>query len=220
MNDKLLCNRTRPAGSNRVRNAWLLLRQGAVREGNPMTSVRSEADVSRLVAENEKLVDYMVNRYLKRYFVGSMERKDLRSWGMIGLVHAARAWDPSRSGSFSTLACKAIERMIIRGVSREWKPDQARATYSLDALISDGNEGDGEDRFLDKLPGEEQVEERLLQSETELTVQQALEELSPEQQTLIRRHYFEQEPVQDIARDLGLTRQAVYMREKLILKQL
>ena len=35
-------------------------------------SLRSEAEVSRLVAENEKLVDYMVNRYLKRYFVGSI----------------------------------------------------------------------------------------------------------------------------------------------------
>ena len=49
-------------------------------------SLRSEAEVARLVAENEKLVDYMVNRYLKRYFVGSMEREDLRSWAMIGLV--------------------------------------------------------------------------------------------------------------------------------------
>src|SRR6476646_10244420 len=102
-------------------------------------AIRSEAEVSRLVAENEKLVDYMVNRYLKRYFVGSMEREDLRSWAMIGLVHAARAWDPARSSAFTTLACKEIERMIIRGVSREWKPDQERATYSLDALISDGS---------------------------------------------------------------------------------
>jgi len=183
-------------------------------------SLRSEAEVARLVAENEKLVDYMVNRYLKRYFVGSMEREDLRSWAMIGLVHAARAWDPSRSSSFATLACKAIERMIIRGVSREWKPDQERATYSLDALISDGGAEDGEDRFLDQLPGGEQVEEQLLQSETELTVREALAELSPEQQALIRRHYFEQEPVQHIARDLGLTRQGVYMREKHIFRQL
>jgi RNA polymerase sigma factor (sigma-70 family) len=183
-------------------------------------SLRSEAEVSRLVAENEKLVDYMVNRYLKRFFVGSMEREDLRSWAMIGLVPAARAWDPSRSGSFATLACKAIERMIIRGVSREWKPDQARVTYSLDTLISDGGGEDGDDRFLDQLAGDEQVEERLLQSEVEVTVRRALEELTPEQQALIRRHYFDQEPVQEIARDLGLTRQGVYMREKLILKEL
>src|SRR5436853_6856295 len=97
--------------------------------------IRSEVEVERLVHENQKLVDYMVNRYLKRYFVGSMEREDLVSWGMIGLVQAARAWDPARSASFSTIACKAIERMIIRGVSREWRPDEARATVSLDEAM-------------------------------------------------------------------------------------
>src|SRR5207253_9149336 len=73
-------------------------------------------------------LDYMVNRYLKRYFVGDMEREDLVSWGMIGLLQAARAWDPERSRSFSTLACKAIERMIVRGVSREWKPEDRKST--------------------------------------------------------------------------------------------
>ena len=31
--------------------------------------IRSEAEVEQLVRDNQKLVDYMVNRYLKRYFV-------------------------------------------------------------------------------------------------------------------------------------------------------
>ena len=56
-----------------------------------MTAVqRSEADVARLVESNHKLVEYMVNRYLKRYYVGTMERDDLVSWGMMGLINAAR----------------------------------------------------------------------------------------------------------------------------------
>src|SRR5687767_9769852 len=96
-----------------------------------MTMVRSEADVARLVRENEKLVQLVVNRYLKRYFVGGMEREDLVSWGLIGLVQAARVWDPQR-GAFSTLACKAIEWRIVRGVRREWKPEQSAVTLSLD----------------------------------------------------------------------------------------
>ena len=96
---------------------------------------RLERDVERLVDENQKLVHFQVNRYLKRYFVGNMEREDLVSWGLIGLVQAARAWDPQR-GSFATLACKAIEQMIVRGVRREWKPEQAAATLSLDELMA------------------------------------------------------------------------------------
>src|SRR5258708_40248483 len=96
---------------------------------------RSEAEVEQLVRENQKLVDYMVNRYLRRYFVGDMEREDLVSWGMIGVMQAARAWDPGRSGSFSTLACKACERLLVRGVSRERKPVPGAATRLPDALV-------------------------------------------------------------------------------------
>jgi RNA polymerase sigma factor for flagellar operon FliA len=182
--------------------------------------IRSEADVERLVRENQKLVDYMVNRYLKRYYVGDMEREDLVSWGMIGLLQAARAWDPERSSSFSTLACKAIERMIIRGVSREWKPEQAAATLSLDGLVF-GEDGDGrEARFVDQIAGEQDVEQEFLNSETGMAVRAALEKLQPEQRRLIEQHFYEGTPVREIASELGLTRQGVYMRQKNILEQL
>jgi RNA polymerase sigma factor FliA len=183
-------------------------------------ALRSEAEVDQLVRQNVKLVDYMVNRYLKRYFVGSMEREDLVSWGMIGLVQAARAWDPARSASFSTIACKAIERMIIRGVSREWRPDEARATVSLDEAMFEERGDGGQERFLDLLRAEDDVEEQILSSETGLTVRQALAQLDPGQRDLLSRHYFEDEAVRDIARDLGLTRQGVYLREKLALRRL
>lgn len=183
------------------------------------TPMRSEAEVTRLVNENRKLVEYMVNRYLKRFYVGSMEREDLVSWGMMGLVNAARAWDPSRS-SFSTLACRAIERMIIRGVNREWRPEAEQVTVSLDALISGGHGEGGDDRFVDQLPADENVESRLLNTEREVAVRGALASLPEEQRRLIQRHYMEGESVRDIARDLGLTRQGVYSREKAIFRLL
>src|SRR5918992_5804373 len=136
-------------------------------------AIRSEADVTRLVNDNRKLVEYMVNRYLKRYYVGTMEREDLVSWGMMGLVNAARAWDPSRS-EFSTLACRAIERMIIRGVNREWRPEREQSTVSLDELISGGHAEGSEDRFVDQLPDDENVEHSLLDAEREVAVRSAL----------------------------------------------
>lgn len=185
-----------------------------------MTAVeRSEADVARLVENNHKLVEYMVNRYLKRYYVGTMERDDLVSWGMMGLINAARAWDPARS-SFSTLACRAIERMIIRGVNREWKPDREQATVSLDQLIAGNQAEGGDDRFVDQLPADEDVEQTMLVTEQTVTLQSALATLNPDQRQLIERHYFQNERVDDIARDLGISRQGVYSREKAIFRQL
>lgn len=183
------------------------------------TPLRSEAEVEQLVNKNRKLVDYMVNRYLKRFYVGTMERDDLVSWGMMGLVNAARAWDPTRS-EFSTLACRAIERMIIRGVNREWRPDREQKTASLDQLISGGHSEGGEDRFVDQLPADEDVERTMLNAERQVAVRSALETLAPDQRELLERHYFRGDSVQDIARDLGLTRQGVYSREKVIFRQL
>src|SRR5438105_3224281 len=112
--------------------------------------LRSEEQVERLVRDNQKLVQYEVNRYLQRYFVGGMERDDLVSWGLLGLLSAAGAWNPER-GAFSTLACKSIQRMIIRGASRHWKPRQAAATVSLDELMA-GEDGAGQSaRFVDQI---------------------------------------------------------------------
>jgi RNA polymerase sigma factor FliA len=183
-------------------------------------ALRSETEVARLVEDNRKLVDYMVNRYLKRYYVGNMERDDLVSWGMMGLVNAARAFDPKRSRSFSTLACRAIERMIIRGVNREWRPDRESANVSLDTLIS-GNAGEsGDDRFVDQLPADENVEADMLSTERSDAVRNALKTLPDDQRRLIERHYFDEESVENIARDLGISRQGVYSREKAIFKQL
>ena len=114
--------------------------------------------------------------------VGSMERDDLVSWGMMGLVNAARAWDPKRSRSFSTLACRAIERMIIRGVNREWKPDREAASVSLDQLIAGNRAEGGDDRFVDQLPADENVERRMIHTEQQEAVRTALHTLSDEQE--------------------------------------
>lgn len=181
---------------------------------------RSETEVRDLVEQNRRLVDYMVNRYLKRYYVGTMEREDLISWGMIGLVNAARAWDPARSAAFSTLACRAIERMIIRGVSREWKPDQANATLSLDTLLGERNGDGSDDRFVDRLESDSDTEEEFIRADTGMEVRRVLDELPEEQRDLIHRRFFKGDSVQEIAEDLGMSRQGIYSRQKGILRRL
>src|SRR5207302_3643212 len=141
----------------------------------------------RLVCENEKLVHYAVNRYLKRHCVRGMEREDLVSWGMIGLVHAARAWDPARAVSFTTLACKVIERMIVRGVMREWKPEQAALTVSLDALVSEEASGDSETRFADRVADDQDIEQEMLDSADRAAVRSAVKALPAAHRRLIER---------------------------------
>jgi RNA polymerase sigma factor for flagellar operon FliA len=182
--------------------------------------VRSEQEVERLVSENQKLVHLVVNRFLKKYSVNTMEREDLVSWGLIGLVQAARLWDPQRGASFSTLACRTIERMIIRGVRREWKPDEAAATLSLDDLMAGDKTADTQERFIERMTAEQNVEGELLNSETCAAVRAAVADLAPTARLLIERHYYEAVPVARLAEELGVSRQGIYARQRLALRQL
>jgi len=182
--------------------------------------VRPDADVERLVRENEKLVNFVVNRYLKRYFVPGMEREDIVSWGMIGLVRAARVWNPERASSFTTLACKVIERTIARGVMREWKPEQAAVTLSLDALVSGEESCEQEESFLEQIAGEQDVESEILDDATRAAVRAAVAELTELQRRLIELHFYQEVPVAETAAALGMSRQGVYSRERTALRKL
>jgi RNA polymerase sigma factor FliA len=185
-------------------------------------STLREEEVDRLVQENRRLVDFAVSRYLKRFHVEGMEREDLVSWGLMGLVHAARAFDPARGLAFSTLAVIAIERMICRGVRTEWRPTEAHATLSLDELLSGDDAGDSaRDRHLDQVQGDgSDVEDQIVELETRLELRKAVAELSPEQQWVVQKRFYEERTLQEIARDVGTTRQAIHLRERAVLQAL
>lgn len=202
------------SSSSRPALAWLSLD----RADNPR--VRSEADVERLVRENQKLVHLVVNRFVKRYPVGAMEPEDLVSWGLIGLMQAARIWDAER-GAFATVAYKAIEWMILRGIRREWKPDQAAVTVSLDDLLSDAAGGDGAgERFGERIAADHDVEGELLTGETRAVVRSAVARLPAPERRLIERHFFEEVPVSRLAQEWGVSAQGLYARQRQALRRL
>lgn len=93
-------------------------------------------------------------------------------------------------------------------------------TFSLDDLLAGGQGEIGGERFVDQLPSTVDAEEAVLEADRWETVAAAVRELSPEQQALLRRHYLEEESVKEIARDLGISRQGVYVRERAILRRL
>jgi RNA polymerase sporulation-specific sigma factor len=182
-------------------------------------ALRSEAHVERLVRDNEKLVQYQVNRYLQRYAVRGMEREDLVSWGLMGLVQAARAWDPDR-GAFSTVACTAIEWMLHRGVRREWKVEATAVTVSLDELIAGEEAAGNQERFVDQLADESHLEGDLLADETRAAVRNAVDGLPPLERRLIERHFFEEVPIAAVAAELGVSRQRLGERQRKALRHL
>ena len=180
---------------------------------------RTEAEIERLVRENRKLVQYQVSRYLKRYSVHGMEREDLVSWGLLGLVQAARMWDPER-GAFSTVACRAIEWMLRRGVGRECRSSRTVAFISLDELLSGDEPAGPHERFVDRLEADQHVERALLESATQAAVRSAVAALPPFERRLIERHFFEDVPIIRVAAELGVSRQSLGERQRKALRKL
>lgn len=79
--------------------------------------LRTTADRDRLVEQYLPLVRYVVAR-LPITMPASLDRDDFYSVGVIGLMHAAATYDPSRGASFKTFAYTAIRGAILDEVRR------------------------------------------------------------------------------------------------------
>jgi RNA polymerase sigma factor (sigma-70 family) len=181
-----------------------------------------DQEVNRRVEAHRRLVDFVVSRYVRRHDVRGIERDDLVSWGLLGLVHAARAWDPGRGLAFSTLAVPAIERTIARGMRAEHRARGGLAMLSLDALLDGdpGAEGCSASHLEQLRDDGDNVEERIVQMETRMVLRQALADLSPEQQWVVEQRFFRNRTLREIAHEAGTSRQAIHLREQNILRTL
>jgi RNA polymerase sigma factor (sigma-70 family) len=185
-----------------------------------MNGRQAETQTEQLVQQHRGLVEHIVDRYTRKYHIGTMERDDLVSWGLIGLYQAARAWDASRNLKFSTLAWKVIERAIIRGVQREWRPDEAQATVSLEEILlpTDGS-GNGDLVLGEALP-DPSAEATSRTLDTAIVVRNALSRLPRSERELIRQRFYEGRSCAEVGELSGKTRQSVHLREKSILRHL
>jgi DNA-directed RNA polymerase specialized sigma24 family protein len=70
------------------------------------------------------------------------------------------------------------------------------------------------------MAAEQNVEGELLNGETCAAVRAAVADLAPAARLLIERHYYEAVPVARLAEELGLSRQRIYARQRIALRQL
>jgi RNA polymerase sporulation-specific sigma factor len=109
----------------------------------------TEREVERIMQENVGLVLSLVGRTCRLYPIlpSGYDREDLYSLGNIGLLSAARTFDPNRGVAFSTYAYRCIERAISGQLKREW--NQQIECVSLSGLSDDEDDNPLEDRITD-----------------------------------------------------------------------
>lgn len=89
-------------------------------------AAREEHEKERLVEQYAPLVNYVVGRILAS-LPPQIDREDLLSWGVLGLLSAAQTFDPTRGAKFETYAVAKIKGSVLEYLRREdWVPRSVR----------------------------------------------------------------------------------------------
>ncbi len=116
----------------------------------------SSAERERIITENVDLVRYEVDRVASG-LPDQVDREDLVSAGLIGLVKAVDRYDPNRGASFRTYASTLARGAILDELRKmDWAPRGLRGRYrELEQTVSKLR------RRLGRQPQESEIIERL-----------------------------------------------------------
>jgi len=116
----------------------------------------------RLILEHMGLVKYIVGRVSVR-LPESVEREDLDSAGIMGLIKAADRYEPGRGVKFATYATSVIRGEVMELLrSRDWAPRSVRRRYrELESAIGELQQQ------LGRQPNEDEISSRLLLTKEE-----------------------------------------------------
>jgi RNA polymerase sigma factor for flagellar operon FliA len=125
-----------------------------------------------------------------------VDRDDLRSAGMIGLLQALRSFDPDRGVNFLTFVRFRIRGAIYDELRRAHPMGRAALRHGV-AVQSRPDPPDE----VDKTP----PDEGLLRRERSSHLHEAVAALPPRLRFVVNGYYFEQRQAKDLAVDLGVS---------------
>lgn len=121
-----------------------------------MSTALDESERESLILEHVGLVKYIVGRVAVR-LPDSVDREDLESAGIVGLIKAADRYEPGRGVKFATYASAVIRGEVMELLrSRDWAPRSVRKRYrELESAVA------GLKRQLGRQPTEEEICRRM-----------------------------------------------------------
>ena len=179
-------------------------------------------DLSSTVVQHEKMVLGLASR-LRRELCLHGELDDLVAFGYGGLLEAQARFDPSRGVRFQTFAYHRVRGAMLDGVrkmapltrraheklrnSGETPPSAVpSAPTTLDKVFARVSAGLTTAGPLHGTFGERSPEDTLLCHENIGRLLGALHQLSERQRFVVRGYYFEGRSLDDLARELGISK--------------
>ena len=181
---------------------------------------RLDEDVSLrsvLVERNLRLVVYIA----KKFENTSIGIEDLISIGTIGLIKAINTFKADKNIKLATYASRCIENEILMYIR---KTGSRRCEMSIDEPLS--SDWDGNELLLsDVLGGDDDTVFRDMEYEEDRrTIEQAIEKLSPREQTIVRLRFGigggKEKTQKEVADMLGISQSYISRLEKKIISRL
>jgi RNA polymerase sigma factor (sigma-70 family) len=184
----------------------------------------SEPEVERIVHENAGLIRALVGKTVRLFprLPGGYEREDLESFGLVGLVQAARTFDPNRGVQFSTYAYRCIENAISGALERA--NTRQVDCVSLSILIGEDSDTPLEDQIAEDgrlfgVAALDAEETAIIRAQAD-ELKDAIRLLPTQHAEIIWDVYFHQMPLNEVARKMKLSPQRVQAVHAKALKML
>jgi RNA polymerase sigma factor for flagellar operon FliA len=168
-------------------------------------STRPDDPTDPLVLEYAPLVRHVVGKVAPRGIVG-VDREDLISAGVLGLVRAARRYDPDHPAEFKTYAYACIRGAVLEELRRRRKAEASRtadgwqSVVSLQELTEEGASGLA--RSAESGPTPDQQAE---QNESLTLLAEAIDDLPRRERVALVLYAERHLTLKQIARVLGVT---------------
>lgn len=201
-----------------------------------------QAAFNACVKRNFGLVQKVAHKLLRKGQIKGLELEDLSQEGVLGMQRALETFDPEKKVSFSTYAFFWIYQTINRSIDNagtiripirtqelasKGKKDgklgdrarEASRLASLDAPI--GSEPDAEHTLMDVVSSPNPSPEEVLSKVQDInSLTKILSHLTDREMCVVQGRYVEDKTLEEVGRDLGLTRERVRQIEAGILQKI
>ena len=173
---------------------------------------------TEFISQHEKMVHGLANR-LRRELSLRGDLDDLIAFGFGGLLEARRRFDPGRGVRFQTFAYHRVRGAMLDGVRKMSQlPRRAHERLEAAAETTPTAAPTALDKAFTRMSslttatvmqgryGDESPEAALLKSESVARLLEALPRLSPRQRLLVRGFYFEGRTIDQMAREMGISK--------------
>lgn len=160
--------------------------------------IKIEEERISLIQSNLRLVGYTAGK-MHLQLPSAMTREDVMQCGYIGLIDAALRYNSACGGRFSTYACCLIRGRILDGIRLYAGRSQI---HEKEFSYEDLPEEQWENLAVHE-PSSQESED--LYSDLPERIEQALSCLSPQQRSVIRLRYYQEQSIRQIAEEKGLS---------------